>query len=60
LLTLVEFMLTQTGSAAAAAAFATATAGSMSTSQPANAASKMWKPVELPFQDTLYDIDFDT
>jgi hypothetical protein len=50
----------QTGSAAAAAAFATSTAGSLSTPQPANAASKMWKAIELPFQDTLYDIDFDT
>jgi hypothetical protein len=53
-------LILQTGSAAAAAAFATATGGSLSTAQPANAASKMWKPVDLPFQDTLYDIDFDT
>jgi hypothetical protein len=28
--------------------------------QPAEAASKMWKPIKLPFAETLYDIDFDT
>jgi len=26
---------------------------------PAEAASQMWKQVQLPFEDTLYDIDFD-
>lgn len=30
-------------------------------SQPAEAASsKMWKPVKVPFAETLYDLDFDT
>lgn len=51
-------LLGQTGSAAAAAAFATTTLGAVP--QPANAAAtKMWKPVKLPFEETLYDIDFD-
>ena len=36
-----------------------AATGMTSTPTPANAASQMWKPIELPFQDTLYDIDFD-
>lgn len=52
--------VTKSGSLAAAAAFTTAT-GAVSTPLPANAAaSQMWKPIKLPFEDTLYDIDFDT
>ena len=51
--------VSKTGSAAAAAAVATAT-GSVVAPQPAEAASQMWKNVELPFSDTIYDIDFDT
>lgn len=44
---------------AAVAALTTAT-GAFSTPLPANAASQMWEPIQLPFTDTLYDIDFDT
>jgi len=52
--------VTKTGSAAAAAAVATTT-GAFGAPAPASAASsKMWKPIQLPFADTLYDIDFDT
>lgn len=52
--------VSKTGSAAAAAALATVT-GSVAAPQPASAgASQMWKPIQLPFADTLYDIDFDT
>jgi len=51
--------VTKTGTAAAAAALAT-TVGTFGTPQPANAVSQMWKPIQLPFSDTLYDIDFDT
>jgi hypothetical protein len=39
------------------ASLATMTSGALPA--PASAASKMWTPVELPFEDTLYDIDFD-
>ena len=50
----------QTGTVAAATALSTA-AGTLGAPRPANAAAtKMWKPVELPFSDTIYDIDFDT
>ncbi|KAG7356269.1 Ycf48-like protein [Nitzschia inconspicua] len=52
--------VTKTGSAAAAAALATATSTLGGMPQSAEAASQMWKPVKLPFQETLYDIDFDT
>lgn len=42
---------------ASAAAFAT---GGLSASEPANAAYQMWTQVPVPFEDTIYDIDFDT
>lgn len=61
-LKLIKFLLLllfQAGSAAAAAALATTT-GAVTAPLPANAASQMWTPVDLPFSDTLYDIDFDT
>lgn len=51
--------VTQTAATATAAALGAVLPGA--TPQPAQAASsKMWKPVELPFGDTLYDIDFDS
>lgn len=41
------------------ASLATVT-GSAGLPQPAEAAaSKMWKQIQLPFEDTLYDVDFD-
>uniref|UniRef100_A0A7S2UBA7 Photosynthesis system II assembly factor Ycf48/Hcf136-like domain-containing protein n=1 Tax=Attheya septentrionalis TaxID=420275 RepID=A0A7S2UBA7_9STRA len=52
--------VTKTGSAAAMASLATVT-GSAGLPQPAEAAaSKMWKQIQLPFEDTLYDVDFDS
>lgn len=48
---------------ATTAAGATAAAVSGMAGIPADAeaaASKMWQPVKLPFDDTLYDIDFDS
>lgn len=51
------FVSLQTGSAAAAASIATVTGGAPA---PAEAAStKMWERIDLPFDDTLYDITFD-
>lgn len=53
--------VTKAGSTVAATALATVTESFGATPQPAEAAaSKMWKPVPLPFSETLYDIDFDT
>jgi hypothetical protein len=53
--------LGQTGSAAvAAAAVVTSTGIIGGIPQTAKAASQMWKPIKLPFEETLYDIDFDT
>eukprot|EP00536_Pseudo-nitzschia_multiseries_P017160 jgi/Psemu1/314068/fgenesh1_kg.1404_\ len=53
--------VTKTGSTVAAAALASATGTLGVPTQPAEAASsQMWKPVALPFAETLYDIDFDT
>lgn len=50
----------QTGSTVAASALASAT-GMLGSAQPSEAASsKMWKPVKVPFAETLYDLDFDT
>jgi len=49
------------GTAAAGIASAAATVGSVSTPLPANAeSSRLWEAVQLPFEETLYDIDFDT
>eukprot|EP00567_Pseudictyota_dubia_P016254 CAMPEP_0197440532 /NCGR_PEP_ID=MMETSP1175-20131217/7020_1 /TAXON_ID=1003142 /ORGANISM="Triceratium dubium, Strain CCMP147" /LENGTH=392 /DNA_ID=CAMNT_0042970663 /DNA_START=9 /DNA_END=1184 /DNA_ORIENTATION=+ len=48
----------KSGSAAAAASFVAATGGAAA---PAEAAAyQMWEKVELPFEDTIYDIDFDS
>lgn len=47
----------QTGSAAAAASIASISAGMPTPAQAAS--SKMWERVDLPFDDTLYDIAFD-
>lgn len=48
----------QTAAATAAVSVASVTGGNV---LPAEAAStKFWKAVELPFDDTLYDIDFDS
>ena len=34
--------------------------GTMGAPEPANAATQMWKPIDLPLAgNTLYDIDFD-
>lgn len=53
--------VTKTGSTVAATTLATATEMLGVPSRPAEAApSKKWKPVSLPFSETLYDIDFDT
>lgn len=43
--------------ASAAAAFAT---GGLTSVPPALAAYQMWEQVPVPFDDTLYDVDFDT
>jgi len=53
--------VTKTGSTVVASAMASATGMLGAPAEPAEAASsKMWKPVPLPFAETLYDIDFDT
>lgn len=52
--------VTKTASSAAAASLAVATGNGPAFVQPAEAASKMWTPVPLPFEDTLYDIAFDS
>ena len=52
--------VTKSASAVAAASLAVATSGSLLPTPSAQAASQMWTPVKLPFEDTLYDIDFDT
>lgn len=50
--------IAKTGSAAAAASIATVSGGLPA---PAEAASsKLWEQVKIPFDDTLYDVDFDT
>lgn len=51
----------KTTSAATAAAVATVAGGVGAFPAPASAktSSRMWTPVKLPFEDTLYDIDFD-
>jgi photosystem II stability/assembly factor-like uncharacterized protein len=52
--------VTKTTSAAALASAAVVTGG-LASVQPADAvSSKMWTQVDLPFGDTLYDIDFDS
>ena len=48
----------KSSSAAALATFATMTGGLTGMPASASAASQMWEPVKLPFEDTLYDIDF--
>jgi len=51
----------KTGSTVAASALASATGMLGVPAQPSEAASsKMWRPVRVPFAETLYDIDFDT
>ena len=52
----------KTASTAAAAAVGTAMGSSSWTAPPAAqaAASSMWTKVDLPFEDTVYDIDFDS
>ena len=51
--------IAQSGSAAAAAVLATS--GSLATPMPAEAASSMmWDKIQVPFEDTIYDIDFDS
>lgn len=52
--------VTKTASSAAAASLAVATGNGPASVQPVEAASKMWTPVPLPFEDTLYDIAFDS
>ena len=50
-----------TKSATTAATSMAVTAGGFTSAVPsAQAASQMWTKVDLPFEDTLYDIDFDT
>ena len=50
----------QSATSAAAFGAASATGGMTVMPQEADAAaSKMWAQVKLPFEDTLYDIDFD-
>ena len=43
----------------AVASLASFTSGLTSSPAPAAAATQMWKQVPLPFEDTLYDLDFD-
>lgn len=51
--------VTKTASTAAAAAVTLGTTGGLAL--PAQAASsKMWSKIDLPFEDTVYDIDFDS
>lgn len=50
----------KSSSAAALASLATVTGAVGAAPQPASAASQKWVPVDLPFTDTLYDIDFDS
>mmetsp|Transcript_7486 Transcript_7486/g.18354 ORF Transcript_7486/g.18354 Transcript_7486/m.18354 type:complete len:414 (+) Transcript_7486:189-1430(+) len=53
--------VSKTGSTVAASALASATGMLGVPAQPTEAASsKMWRPVKVPFSETLYDIDFDT
>jgi len=49
-----------TQSSTSTAAIIGAAAGLSSNSQVASAASQMWQQVKVPFEDTIYDIDFDT
>jgi len=46
--------------ATAASVASVASFGLITSPAPAEAASQMWKQVQLPFEDTLYDIDFDS
>merc|ERR1719174_1507635 len=48
--------VSKTASAAAAASVAT----TFGLPEPSEAASQMWSKVPVPFDDTLYDIDFDS
>lgn len=51
----------QSASAATAVSFAVATSGSVIPINAADAVSStMWAPVPLPFEDTLYDVSFDS
>eukprot|EP00559_Dactyliosolen_fragilissimus_P000687 CAMPEP_0184867118 /NCGR_PEP_ID=MMETSP0580-20130426/25054_1 /TAXON_ID=1118495 /ORGANISM="Dactyliosolen fragilissimus" /LENGTH=407 /DNA_ID=CAMNT_0027367167 /DNA_START=114 /DNA_END=1337 /DNA_ORIENTATION=- len=50
--------VTQTASAAAAASVASVTGGAPAPAEAA--ASTMWKKVPVPFEDTVFDIDFDS
>lgn len=52
--------VTKTASTAAAASLAFTTGTGLPIVEPAQAASKQWTQIPLPFQDTLYDVDFDT
>lgn len=53
--------VTKAGTAAAAASMATVTGVTTGMPAPAEAASsKMWEQVKLPFDDTLYDISFNS
>ena len=46
----------QSASVAAAASMAAVTAGMPVEAQ---AASTLWAPIQVPFEDTLFDVDFD-
>jgi len=50
--------VTQTATAAAAASIATISGGVPAPAEAA--ATKLWKKVNVPFEDTVYDIDFDS
>ena len=52
----IQFFHPKSASVAASASFAAISAGMPVEAQ---AASNMWAPVPLPFEDTLFDIDFD-
>ena len=53
--------VSKAATSAAAMAAATATSGIVEPPQAAEAASsKMWTKVDVPFDDTIYDIDFET
>jgi len=53
--------MTKSASAATAVSFAVATGGSVIPINAADAVSStMWAPVPLPFEDTLYDVSFDS
>lgn len=54
-----DFM-TKAGSAAAAATLASVPGATILPEAASAASSKMWSKVELPFDDTIYDIDFNS